>query len=75
MANKSKNQGESMNITDLKEKIKIEKSNLNKIIKEKPEPTDFDKKVSEITDKIVKLRKDLKNMREQYHRTLYLLYS
>ena len=75
MANKSKNQGESMNITDLKEKIKIEKSNLNKIIKEKPEPTDFDKKVSEITDKIVKLRKDLKNTREQYHRTLYLLYS
>ena len=61
--------------TDIKEKIKIEKSNLSKIIKEKPQPADFDKKVSEITDKIVKLRKDLQNTREQYHRTLYLLYN
>jgi len=62
-------------ITDVKEKIKTEKSNLNKIIKEKPKPTDFDKKVSDIADKIVKLRKDLKDTREKYHRTLYLLHN
>lgn len=61
--------------TDVKEKIKIEKLNLDKIIKEKPQPADFDKKISEITDKIVKLRQELKNVREQYHRTLYLLYN
>lgn len=62
-------------IKDVKEKIKVEKSNLTKILKEKPEPEGFDKKVSEITDKIVKLRKDLKDARENYHRTLYLLYN
>ena len=62
-------------ITDVKEKIKIEKSNLSKIIKEKPQPADFEKKISEITDKIVKLRKDLKDTREKYHRTLYLLHN
>ena len=62
-------------IKDVKEKMKVEKSNLTKILKEKPEPEGFDKKVSEITDKIVKLRKDLKDARESYHRTLYLLYN
>ena len=62
-------------IKDVKEKMKVEKSNLGKILKEKPEPEGFNKKVSEITDKIVKLRIDLKNARENYYRTLYLLYN
>ncbi len=63
------------NITVIKDKIKMEKSNLKKIINETPEPADFSKKVSEITDKIVKLRMDLKNASEKYHRTLYLLHN
>lgn len=62
-------------ITEVKEKMKVEKSNLGKILKETPQPADFSNKVSEITDKIVKLRMDLKNVQEQYHRTLYLLYN
>ena len=62
-------------IKDVKEKIKVEKSNLSKILKDKPEPEGFDKKVSDITDKIVKLRKDLKDARKDCHRTLYLLYN
>ena len=62
-------------ITDVKEKMKIEKVNLNKITKETPQPADFNKKVSEITDKIVKLRMELKDVREKYYRVLYLLYN
>ena len=64
-----------MKITDVKEKMKVEKSNLGKILKEKPEPENFNKKVSEITDKIVKLRKDLKDARDNYYRMLYLLHN
>ncbi|MDH3313606.1 MAG: hypothetical protein OEM28_10735 [Nitrosopumilus sp.] len=44
-------------------------------INEKPQPADADKKISEITAKIVKLRMDLNNVRENYFRTLYLLYN
>jgi hypothetical protein len=62
-------------ILSINEAKKIEKANLNKITKETPQPADFNKKVSEITDKIVKLRMDLKDVREKYYRVLYLLYN
>ncbi|MDH3313948.1 MAG: hypothetical protein OEM28_12525 [Nitrosopumilus sp.] len=62
-------------ILQVKEKIKVEKSNLKMMINEKPQPADADKKISEVTAKIVKLRMDLNNIRENYFRTLYLLYN
>ena len=62
-------------ILQVKEKIKVEKLNLDTMINEKPQPADIDKKISEITDKIVKLRMELKDVREKYFRTLYLLYN
>lgn len=62
-------------ITEVKEKMKIEKANLKQIINEKPEPVDSSKKISDITDKIVKLRKELKDAREAYYRTLILMHN
>jgi superfamily II RNA helicase len=61
------------NITAIKDQLKVEKSNLKNLINEKPEPADLSKKVSEITDQIVKLRKDLDDSRQKYYRTLYLV--
>jgi len=62
-------------ILQVKEKIKVEKSNLKMMINEKPQPADAEKKISEVTKKIVQLRMELNNVRENYFRTLYLLYN
>ena len=62
-------------ILQVKDKIKVEKSNLKMMVNEKPQPADADKKISEVTAKIVQLRMDLNNVRENYFRTLYLLYN
>jgi len=56
----------------VKEKIK---SNLNTIINQNPQYADIDKKISEITAKIVNFRAELNSVRDNYFRTLYLLYN
>ena len=62
-------------ITQVKEKMKVEKSNLKTIVNENPQPADVDKKISEITAKIVNLRMELNSVRDNYFKTLYLLYN
>ena len=62
-------------ITEIKGKLQAEKDNLTKLTKQTPKPADFSKKVSEITDKIVKLRKELNDARQMYYRLVYLLYT
>ena len=62
-------------INEIKEQLRTEKTNLSNLIKETPKPQDFSRQVTDITSKIVELRADLKDARENYYRTLYLLYS
>lgn len=62
-------------ITEIKNKLQTEKDALSKLTKESPKPADYSKKVSDITDKIVKLRKDLNDARQTYYRLVYLLHT
>lgn len=62
-------------ITVIKNKLQTEKDSLTKLTKESPKPTDFSKKISDITDKIVKLRKEINDARQTYYRLVYLLHT
>jgi len=60
-------------VTNLKEQLAIEKKLLSEIIAQNPQPSDLKKKVSEKTDKILKLRGDLDVARSDYQKNQYAL--
>lgn len=62
-------------VSKLKASISGENAKLKTLTMESPEPTDFKKKLQTITDNIVDFRKDLKDARAEYYRTLYVLHS
>lgn len=60
-------------VTNLKEQLAIEKKLLSELIAQNPPPSDLNKKVSEKTDKIQKLRAELDVARADYQKNQYAL--
>ena len=71
--------GMSKLINEKADKINKQKSDLEaqkKILKQlDPKSTDYKSKINETTNKIIDLRKTLNDVRQEYHRLLYLLYT
>ena len=51
----------------------MEKQSLADLVKQSPPPTDFQQKVSELTDKIIELRNELNNARAELQRILFMV--
>ena len=60
-------------VTDLKERLVVEKKALADLAKQSPPPADFQKKVSEKTDKIITLRDELNSIRADLQKNQYAL--
>lgn len=60
-------------IAETKDNLLNERINLKSLVKEKPkDPEEHSKKVSEVTNKIIQLKKELKDSRDLYYKILYL---
>ena len=60
-------------VTDLKEKLVVEKKGLADLAKQTPQPADFKKKITEKTDKIITLRDELNIARADLQKNQYAL--
>ncbi len=62
-----------LKVESLKEQIAMNKQTLADLVKQKPVPEDINKKVSDLTDKIVNLRDDLNQSREELTNFKYMI--